>query len=445
MPSVKTLKINDLHVNTENYRFSTMAGQKEAIDKMVTDQNDKLYSLAVHIVENGLNPNDRIQVSPSSLHDTEFNVLEGNRRIVVLKLLNNPELIDLPGYSGLKKKFRKLHDQHKSKLITEVECTVYADPAEADKWIKLKHTGQNNGVGTVEWNAQQVQRFEEKVENKSSIALQAIKMLHASSDVPKDIKDNLGNLKITNLDRLISDPEVRTSLGLQVNNGQLQSEVDKDEVVKGLTQVAKDLLDKNFNVKKIYTKEDRKNYIKKFPKSSQPDLGSKAAKPWQVTGGAGFPDPKPGPKRGSKRERKALIPRTCNLQINNRKVDDIYEELRRLPVADYKNAVAVLFRVFIELSMDCFIDTNSVPNANVDSKLAVKVVEVANYLEQNKLASKHICKGIRSSVHNKHDILGIDTFHAYVHNKGFSPIPDNLMIGWDNIQDFMEKVWENIK
>ena len=42
---VKTIKLTSLFVNTENYRFEPLSSQKEAIDKMVEDQGDKLYSL----------------------------------------------------------------------------------------------------------------------------------------------------------------------------------------------------------------------------------------------------------------------------------------------------------------------------------------------------------------------------------------------------------------
>jgi len=112
--------------------------KKEAIDKMVYDQGDKLYNLAAHIVENGLNTNDRVQVTTSNHDKTKYNVLEGNRRIVTLKLLNNPDLIDSGKYSSLKNKFRKLHEKSKAHPITEIECTLYDDPAEADKWIKQK-------------------------------------------------------------------------------------------------------------------------------------------------------------------------------------------------------------------------------------------------------------------------------------------------------------------
>ena len=50
---VKTIKLTSLFVNTENYRFEPLSSQKEAIDKMVEDQGDKLYSLVDDIVTNG--------------------------------------------------------------------------------------------------------------------------------------------------------------------------------------------------------------------------------------------------------------------------------------------------------------------------------------------------------------------------------------------------------
>lgn len=444
----KTLKIKliDLHVNTENYRYEPVSSQKEAIDKIIDDQGDKLFKLAEHIVVNGLNPNDKVQTTLSNHDKTKYNVLEGNRRTVTLKLLNNPDLIDSNKHASLKKKFRKLHDDNKSNVVKEVECTVYDNPSEADKWIKLKHAGQSDGVGTVAWNSQQVQRFEEKVEGKSSIALQTIKLLQHSQSVPTQIKNNLINLKVTNLDRLISDPDIREMLGIEINNGIIQSGIEEKEVIKGLTQIAKDLLDPKFNVKKIYTKEDRKDYIKKFPKASKPATTKKVSKPWQFIGAnsssskSSNPRSKPNPK-----DRDFLIPKSCVLKIKIPKVNSIYHELQKLSVSRFTNSASVSFRVLMELSLDSYIEANKLTTVNKDSKLLVKVTEVSNHLETNKLADKHICKGIRSAVNNKNDLLGIETWHAYVHNAKFSPTASNLIITWDNIQSFMEKIWENIK
>lgn len=451
MSKTEKIKLTDLRINTENYRFEPVASQKEAIDKMIGDQGEKLFNLAEHVVSNGLNPNDKIQVVVSQHENTKFNVLEGNRRTVSLKLLNNPDLIDNSRDTSLKNKFKKLHDDYKSLIIEDVECTVYDSPSEAEKWIKLKHAGQLDGIGRVTWNAQQVDRFEEKVEGKSSIVLQAIKMLEKSADVPNEVKSNLPYLKSSNLERLISDPKVRTFLGVEINNGIIQSEVEEKEVVKGLTQMVKHLLDPKFKVSEIYTKEDREDYIKKFPQESKPNIGNKAEKPWQFNSSSN-PTPKPTskPKPASKpaskpnpKDRDILIPKSCIMKIKNPKVNAIYHELQKLKISKFTNATAVSFRVFIELSLDCYIEENNLMTQN--NKLITKVNEVANHLETNKLAAKNICKGIRNSASNKNDLLGIETWHAYVHNANFSPTSSNLTITWDNIQPFIEKVWENIK
>lgn len=451
MAKFKKINITKLQVNTENYRFEPVASQKEAIDIMIDEQGEKLFNLAKHIVENGLNPNDKIQVMASSHDPKKYNVVEGNRRIVSLKLLSHPDLIDNKKQAALKKKFKKLNEDNKLKLVREIECMLYDSPVEADKWIKLKH-GQSNGVGTVPWNGQQVQRFEEKVEGKSSIALQVINLLKKSPDVPSEIIKDLPKLPITNLDRMLADREIRNMLGLEINNGIIQSDVDEVEVIKGLTQVAKHLLDPKFSVKKIYTKEDRKDYIAKFPKASKPNIDTKAIKPWQLNNTTStitlakqslIPTPKALPK-----DRNTLIPKTCVLSINNPKVNAIYYELQKLDVSKYTNAAAVLYRVFIELSMDCYLErhklTNALSSAKSGTDFQQKVFQIANHLESIKKADAAICKGIKVSIKDRNDVLGLDTWHAYVHNNKFSPTAGNLIITWDGMQEFMIIMWNNI-
>ena len=114
---IRTIKLTSLFVNTENYRFEPLSSQKEAIDKMIEDQGDKLYSLVDDIVTNGLSPVDLIIVTPNE-DSNKYVVLEGNRRITSLKLLNNPTLID-DKYSPLRKKFQKLQLGYLQPIITQ--------------------------------------------------------------------------------------------------------------------------------------------------------------------------------------------------------------------------------------------------------------------------------------------------------------------------------------
>jgi hypothetical protein len=435
MQTTKRIKVSDLLVSTENPRFDTMAGQKEAIEKMIEELGDKLHVLGRHIIDNGLNPADIIQVSVSSHDKTKYNVLEGNRRVVALKMLSHPDLVDAPGHAGLKKKFKKLHDDHKTAIPKDANCLVWDDPGEANKWIKLKHTGENDGAGTVNWSNQQQQRFDEKMEGKSPLSLQVVKLLGASADVPTDIK-------MTNLSRMLADPEVRDVMGLQVSKGLLYSEVDKGEVLKGLTKLVEDILRPGFNVNTIYTKEDRRAYLTKFGKGHKPNLKKTADKPWDFNDGRSTTGGKAVKPKKNPNHRNALIPKACVLKISNPKLNELYYELQRLNVHKHKHSCSVAFRVFVELSLDCYVEEKKLA---VPKTLFHKVTDVANHLESNNLADKSICKGIRSAINNPHDLMGTHTWNAYVHNSKFSPTPQNLITSWNNMQPFMEKVWENIK
>jgi len=444
MVTTAKIKLDNLLLNTENFRYETVNDQKEAIDKVLEEQGKKLVNLAQHILKHGLNPNKKVQVFPSGHEKSKYILLDGNRRVVTLKFLKNPDLID---DLSIRKRFQALRDNNADKLIDELECIVYDRPEEDYEWIKLEHAGQREGIGTVDWNAQQVDRFEEKIEGESSIALQAINFLKKSATIPAEIKSKLPNLRITNLDRLLSDPDVRSFLGIEIDNGILRSEIDEEETGKGLTQLVKDLLDPTFSVRGIYTKGDRRAYLENFPKESQPDPSKKSDKPWLLTDAKSAAPPKktaPSPK-----ERNHLIPKSCVLKINNPKVDAIYRELQKLDVNKFKNAVAVTFRVFIELSLDCYIEANGLEKKPASGKffksLREKVSDVTKHLMNAKLADKAICKGIRTAVQNEDDLLGIKTWHAYVHNPHYSPIPQNLLITWDNVQKFAEILWSNVQ
>ncbi len=220
----KKIKLLKLKVNTENYRFEPLETEEEAIDYMIKNQKDKLLNLARDIIKHGLNPHEDTLVYPIPNSKGEHNVLEGNRRIISLKLLKNPSLIR--GYENisLKKKFKELNKQIK-KNISEIDCFVYKDPKEAEHWIGLKHGYGTRGVGTENWDPIQRERFREITEGTSSMALQVIKKMEKSKYVPEKVKEKLEKVKISSLQRLLSDPKVRKFLGMDIEGGILKSKL----------------------------------------------------------------------------------------------------------------------------------------------------------------------------------------------------------------------------
>lgn len=455
--NLKNIKLTSLLVNTENYRFEPQSSQKDAIDKMVEDQNEKLYALATDILKNGLSPVDIIMVSPDS-GTNRYVVLEGNRRITTLKLLSNPSLI-ADEFDNLRRKFQKLMKGNDISSLKSITCAVFDTPEEADIWIKRKHAGEQGGIGTVTWNAQQKDRFEERVGGKTSTSLQIIALLEQSDIVPVEIKNQLPSLNTTNLQRLISDKRIRTKLGLELNNGVLVSKTDPREIVKGLLTIVSDILSPNFKVADIYNADRRREYIETKSQDKLPDLSREVDEPWHLaTQSVGTePKQKTHTPKGSKSAapgkimRRSLIPSTFNIEISEEdaKTKKIFEELKSIPINTNPNAASVLFRVFLELSVDRFLECYDLVKGNALSacssgeSLNGKTQKVLNYMYNTlKVIDNTLSKGIRAELSDPNSILSIESLNAYVHNPFFYPKADNLIIGWDNTAKFFSIIWD---
>ena len=118
---------------------------REAINRLI---DEGLIGLARDIARTG-------ETNPAELpiavkEGSKYLVLEGNRRFAALKLLKDP---DLAYEEEQQKAFRR------AALLGKPPTTVYAlvlsSREEADRWIVLRHTGENNGVGIKRWSASQ--------------------------------------------------------------------------------------------------------------------------------------------------------------------------------------------------------------------------------------------------------------------------------------------------
>lgn len=447
----KQIPLSKLTVNIENPRFEMVGNQREAITTMLEDQNEKLVKLAEDIIENGLNPAELLVVVPHAKLNKQYNVLEGNRRISTLKLLNNPELIPEKNKS-LFTRFKKLSDQFLKDPIQEINCVIFDNEKDAYRWIKLKHTGQNDGIGTVPWDAQQTARFEERVEGKSSFAIQLIDFLSKQDDVDEDLKLKLKNVPSSSLQRLATDPDFRKVVGIDIKEGKVVTKYHPNEIVKALKKVANDLLRDDFTVKEIYYKDDRLNYLETFKNSDLPDKSKELAGQWELTSinppkTASIATESPNPsKKGNpvSSARNTIIPKSLIIRINQPRINKLYRELKDLDLRYFPNAAAITFRVFVELTIDSIIEEKKINGVTKNDTLNKKISSVADYMKSNLHLDKHELKGITTASTNPNSVMSIDTFNSYVHNKHFQPDPQNLKLTWENYEPFILKVWELI-
>lgn len=246
------IKLDDLLVNPENYRFDLVENQRDAMLIMLRSQKDKVLNLARNIAQHGLSPMERLAVKEAE--GGQYISLEGNRRLTVLKLMVNPDELsgDYP-YRGV---FEELHARYRDTLPTTVECAVFGanEQEAADRWVNLKHTGENAGVGTVPWNSFQKRRFELRHKQKQSTVLQITDLLEANG---VDITGVLA----TNLERLFTTPQVRHALGFDFTNKQLTLLEPEAEVVQKLKKVVAGMNIKGFSVRNIDHAPDRLKWI----------------------------------------------------------------------------------------------------------------------------------------------------------------------------------------
>jgi hypothetical protein len=444
----KPIDIDNLLLDENNPRLTDISDQDDALEKIIIDQGAKLVNLARDIISMGsTNPSELPIVIPSSDEKDKYIVLEGNRRLAVLRLLCNNNLIAGIEDAALKTEFQKLSLEFHKNPISKLQCYVAKNRIDADHWRMLRHTGSNNGVGTVTWNASAVARFSKQlgVTKYSSLALQVKDHLIQDTSFSKSLKNKLEtDVKLTNLGRLINDPAVRDYVGLKVDDGELDTASLNKEVMHNLELLIGGISADNFQVRQIYNKEDRKAYIESLDLIPvKRDTGTAGA-----NGKTGKSTARNGQKDKAKKSnplstnRKTLIPSGTIMKIAHSRLNKIYHELRGLEVEHYENCVAVLLRVFLELSIDEYASTRKIPAYSEKSKLANKIKATADYLVAQGFADDKKLKAIRVEAFNPYSLFSTDTLHAYVHNKDLEPKARELKITWNNIESFIMALWK---
>lgn len=147
-------------------------------------------------------------------------------------------------------------------------------------------------------------------------------------------------------------------------------------------------------------------------------------------------------KNTNKLNRKYIVPNGFRLVIQQPRVNKIFRELKALDVEQYNNAVAVVFRVFIELSIDSYIARKQVPKVSEHTELYKKINKVGEFMKDKGILSATELKPVTNLATNPNDYSSVNTLNAYVHNLNQQPLSDSLKQTWDNIQIFIEKLWE---
>ena len=425
------IKIEDLLVNPKNFRFDPVANQKEAINIMINKMKQKVKKQAEDIAKYGLNPIETLAVTKT--YNGKYIVHEGNRRLTAIKLIDNPRIIPLDKKTKLF--FQKLKENYGENLPSQIECTVFSQEQETHHWIQLKHTGENDGAGVVRWNNKQQGRFEAYITDTKPKKHIQVQNFMETNEIPFQGYS-------TTLQRLINNPDVRKKIGIYFENGDLKYK-SKQTAIDNLNRISSAMKKPDFTVRKLEHVKDIKKWINGILSDELQSTAVTRRKERIV-------------KRTTKRS--TLIPQDFAISISHQRIDSICKELKKLDIDKYTNAVAVLFRVFLELSINHFIEKKEEERVNLLKELEEKpkknnqgerniflrqkMTIVCKYMEKEKKLTKNELHPVRIAIEKRYDISSIQTFNSYVHNLDHFPSDNDLKNSWNNMQKFISKLWE---
>lgn len=480
---IRPINFNVIKLDQENVRFGgdVAQNQREAIELMLADPEDtkKILKLAEHIVLYGLDPTELQLVVPDG--EGNFIVLEGNRRLTALKLLQNPDLCTQEKYY---RDFLAAHKEIAGRFPSEIECSVVATREDGDVWIELKHTGQNGGAGRVPWDSDIRDERRARQTGVESIGRQIREIVRDNPHIFDEIIiSDIYQIPVTTLTRLFASKRAQDAFAVFIKDRQIQFKYELTISAPSIEFAIRMFRHEGYNVNDVRSDEDRKTFLSHIPPELSPDSlyqkslthgdissGSESEEKQGTSGGndlepedskstdsdteeekqGGGTRPKTKAKSSSK-SRKYLIP--WSLNIPNSRINEIYRELRTsLEVERIPNATAITFRVFLEVSCDdyrrrmahagngVYRHDNNKPLTE-DDKLATKIVSVAKHLESNGLITKSESKAISRRAGGVQTVGSVDHLNQFVHSTASSPLPSELKDVAEEYQPMLTAIW----
>lgn len=440
----ETIPITSIVLDIQNPRLiDEFDSQHSALVELFLDEQNKVYPLMKHIAENGVDPLVRVMVLPNN---GDYIALEGNRRICALKVLSSPDILEGEVSDGKLKDIRKLRAEFFKTTVTEIDCAVADSREEADLWIQLRHTGSNSGVGVVDWGAEQKGRYLVRLNKPKPIAIQVLDIVHEYGSLSEAAKKS--TRRVTDaIRRVVTDADFQSNLGYQIVQNTIQSKHPPKEVAKVFSKLVDDLKTGVINTTHVHSKKGRLDYIKKFGPSNRPNPKT-AGSTLQAVGGSNavVPSATTAPKKPTSQiNRERLVPNDFKVTIKHRRCDKLFKEMKQLKLVPFTNTVGILLRAFLELSVDEFMDKNSIRVNKGKPTLTNKILATADYLETlpgGQGMSKGKLRPIRKFADIAHATLSnVDTLHSYVHDRHLHPTPNDLKVHWDNIESFIGRIW----
>jgi hypothetical protein len=417
-----TIPVGQLMLDLENPRHDRVSSQREAIEALIAGQRQRMVALAADILEHGLSPIDLLLVVPAG---KSFTVVEGNRRLAVIKILDNPALAD---GTVIATQMRRLSGQ--GSPPSELECVIYPARKDARHWMALRHGRGFEGAEVVPWNALAANRFSQNPGREASAAIRFLEALEAAypkNEVILDLVQRVAEKRLTTIGRLVVDQDFQTTIGLVDKNGALEFHYPATHLESVFEHLLGDFAG-DIGVSQIRTKELRRKYLRTVP---APDPKRRTDDPVLLTP-ARQEKPKPKPRRPSP-AKKAKPLAGLDVSALGAKTQALVREVRAINPDKAPHAVAVLIRVLLELCVDEFLEERGLEKRR---KLRDRVKTCLVQVDAGGRDPRF--RAVRTGLQDGSSVYAVSTLHEFVHNRYFQAEYMHVATIADNVEPFLQ-------
>lgn len=462
---VPKIPVSELLLDPGNPRIRHAPDQKECIARILR-KSKNFINLLRDIAKNGLSI-EHIVVSRNS--NGKWIVRDGNRRITALQLLIEPERCPDP---ALKKQIESIIKKNPNNLITHVGCITSDNEKAILRYIDLKHTGVNEGIGQDSWSSMTKSIFNVS-HGFSDPNKRAVQLIFWAENQGIRIDDTF---PITNLNRMLNQKTLKI-IGFEIQNDELVPIIDTESARRIVDRIISDFASNAINVSNIFTPDAQINYATKIRSEVSPedfdstnsdtgddsDETGNTEQEEQTTSEDEEEQKNQKSKDGNRQQnsaesgsqpRRVRAPkkpswdRTCifpkknpgfSIPEEHSKARNIITELRNLKVDKTPIAVAILLRALIELSEEHYRKINGLGDKGAFNK---NIAAAATKMKQCGNITSDQEEVILRRTRQTEDLLHVTTLHKYVHSPAFHPSMQTLNTFWDEIGFFVAKCWQ---
>ena len=452
---------NNPRLNPEEQHISV----HDYIEDIIQEDGDKksFMDLVRSIATNGFIPADPIVVWKDEKNDRYY-VAEGNRRVLALKLLRDPSRAprEIRGtVTRLASGWQRI-----GKIFVNIAPTF-----EDAEW----YISQRNSTSSIQqkWSRLQQMRWIESLydkyadtpailEQKSSMSMSEIeqiiryiRLLNLVED--EQVKSALTEAEfkaatahtfpITIFERFFNLTEVRKRWGVEFDGTKITF-VNKAGFLTAFTEVIRRIVSNKQDYKldtRNISAEKIDELLDKLPKVdiTIPDpyeVGAKTQEEPETEGQTDNPTPKPKPKslKGDL-NRNRLILEIYQLNTTEARLNQLFNELKRLSVNSYTSVSAAAVRIFLELAVLDYIQSEGLEaQMRNDFKCDFKKIILKSRLDYLSRKSRlknnqKVCKILKDLINEK-ETYTLDILNGYVHSKDTEYLNKQYLNGfWDHI------------